>query len=193
MAADADAELREQSLRDGAGGHARRRLARRRALEDVARVVAIVLEDAGEIGVTGTHPRDRAFARSAGASASRGAGSMISCQFFQSRLRMSIAIGPTRASRRRVRRRGISTASVLDLHAAPATVALLASRELGVDVRRKQRQASGHAFEHAHEGLAVRFACGGETEDHAVNLSAPPSVRMAARRAARSLLLTVQA
>ena len=46
-----DAELVEQAARDGARGDARRRLARRRALEDVARVVAIVLEDAGEIGV----------------------------------------------------------------------------------------------------------------------------------------------
>ena len=50
-------------LQIAAGGDARGRLARRRALEDVARVVAIVLEDAGEVGVTGTHARDGALAR----------------------------------------------------------------------------------------------------------------------------------
>ena len=80
-------------LQIGAGGDARRGLARRRALEDVARVVAVVLEDAGEVGVAGTHARDGALARGVRRRASRGAGSMISCQFFQSRLWISIAIG----------------------------------------------------------------------------------------------------
>ena len=41
----------------------------------------------------GPHARDGAAARRPASSLSRGAGSMISCQFFQSRLRMSIAIG----------------------------------------------------------------------------------------------------
>ena len=51
MAGDADAGLREQLPRNGAGGDARRGLAGARALEDVADVVAAVLGDAGEIGV----------------------------------------------------------------------------------------------------------------------------------------------
>ena len=54
---------REEALADRRRGDARRRLARRRALEDVARVVAVVLEQAGEIGVAGTHARDGALAR----------------------------------------------------------------------------------------------------------------------------------
>ena len=92
VAADANAELVEQPLADRAGGDARGRLARRGALEDVARVVAVVLEQAGEVGVAG--PRTRVTARRRGSgSSSRGAGSMISCQFSQSRLRMSMAIG----------------------------------------------------------------------------------------------------
>ena len=53
---------REEALADGAGGDARGRLARRRALENVARVVAVVLEQSGEIGVAGTHARDGALA-----------------------------------------------------------------------------------------------------------------------------------
>ena len=96
-------------LQIAAGGDARRRLARRRALENVARVVAIVLEHAGEIGVAGTHARDGALARIADR-ASRGAGSMISCQFFQSRLWMSIAIGEPSVSPARTPERN-STAS----------------------------------------------------------------------------------
>ena len=50
----------------GAGGHARGRLARARALEHVAHVVVAVLERAGEIGVAGTRPRDRRAVRAAG-------------------------------------------------------------------------------------------------------------------------------
>ena len=52
----------------------------------------------------------------------------------------------------------------LDLHAPPAPVALLAARELDVDVLGEQRQSGGHAFEHADQGRAVRFASGGEAE-----------------------------
>ena len=76
---------------------------------------------------------------------------------------MSIAIGTPIVSPARTPDR-ISDRVALDLHAAPAAVALLASRELGVDVRREQRKAGGHALENADESLAVRFACGGEAE-----------------------------
>ena len=63
VATDANVELREKTPTDRRGGDARRRLARRRALENVARVVAIVLENAGEIGVAGANARDGAGAR----------------------------------------------------------------------------------------------------------------------------------
>ena len=91
---------------------------------------------------------------------------MISCQFFQSRLRMSIAIG--RADRLAGAHAGQKLDGVpLDLHAAPAAVALLAARELGVDVGREQRNARRHSFENADEGWSVRFAGGGEAKRHA--------------------------
>ena len=61
---------------------------------------------------------------------------MISCQFFQSRLWISIAIGEPRVSPARTPERN-SIGVLLDLHAAPAAVALLAARELGVDVGRR--------------------------------------------------------
>ena len=50
-AADLDAELGEQHLGEGAGRDARRGLAGRGALEDVAQVAAQVLDAAGEVGV----------------------------------------------------------------------------------------------------------------------------------------------
>ena len=53
MAPDLDPELLEQPAGEGARRDARRRLARAGALEDVAGVVAVVLEDADEVGVPG--------------------------------------------------------------------------------------------------------------------------------------------
>ena len=88
---------------------------------------------------------------------------MISCQFAQSRLRISIAIG--RADRLARAHAGEELRGVpLDLHAASAAVALLAASEVRVDVRRRGGGAGGHALEDADKGLAMGFACGGEAE-----------------------------
>ena len=164
--ADGDAELGEQPAADGARGDARRRLARRGALEDVARVVAVVLEDPGQVGVTGARRAcTRALARPSAHRSSRGAGSMISCQFFQSRLRMSIAIGEPSVSPARTPRQELDRVA-LDLHAAAAAVALLAAGELGVDVGGEQGEPGRHAFEHRDERGTVRFAGGGEADGH---------------------------
>jgi hypothetical protein len=54
VAADLDTEFGKQSLGEGARRDAAGRLPRTGALEDVARVDAIVLEDPGEIGVART-------------------------------------------------------------------------------------------------------------------------------------------
>ena len=64
--ADLDAELLEQAPRHGAGRDARRGLARRGALEDVAGIDAIVLEHADEVGVAGPRPGDAPAPRFAG-------------------------------------------------------------------------------------------------------------------------------
>ncbi len=190
MTSDADAELAQEPLADRRRRDARRGLASRGALENVARVVAIVLEEAGEVGVAGAHARDRALARNAGVGVGRGVHDLLPV--------LPVAIADQHRDRRADRLAGADAGQefdgvLLDLHAAPAAVALLAPRELAVDVRRKQRQARRHSFENAHEGRAMRFTGGRETEDHAVNLSALPSVHVAAPRAARSFLLTVQA
>src|SRR5689334_8814218 len=52
----------------------------------------------------------------------------------------------------------------LDLHSSAAAIALLASRQLYVDVSRDERQSGDHAFEYRDEGGTVRFARGGKSE-----------------------------
>ena len=53
---------------------------------------------------------------------------------------------------------------LLDLHAPPAAVALLAARELDVDVLGEEWQARGHSFENGHERVPVGFAGGCEAQ-----------------------------
>ena len=159
MAADAHVELVEKTLTDGRGGDARRRLARRRALENVARVVAIVLENAGEIGVAGPNARDGALAKPGPSAAPRRSlGVVVARRGIHDLLPvLPVAIVDEHRDRRPERLAGAHAGQkldrvLLDLHAAPAAVALLAARELGVDVVRKQRNARRHSFENADEG-----------------------------------------
>ena len=63
MTPNADVELGEQLPADRRRSHPRRRLARRRALENVASVVTIVLENPGEIRVSRPHASHSAPAR----------------------------------------------------------------------------------------------------------------------------------
>src|SRR5437016_6526683 len=60
VAADLDAELLQQQLAHGAAGDPRHSLPRARPLENIARVLTIVLQAAGEIGVPGPGPGDLA-------------------------------------------------------------------------------------------------------------------------------------
>src|ERR1043166_1285488 len=61
--ADADVEFAEKFPADRRGGDACGRLARRRTFENIARVVAVVFENAGEVGVSRANARDGALAR----------------------------------------------------------------------------------------------------------------------------------
>ena len=58
MADDVGFDLAEQLARDGADGDAGRGLTRAGPLEDVADIVVAVLDDAGEVGVSGPRQRD---------------------------------------------------------------------------------------------------------------------------------------
>src|SRR3989442_9950585 len=63
VGADLDVELLEQQLAHGPAGDAGDGLAGAGALQDVARVLAVVLEDAREVGVPRAGPRDLPAAR----------------------------------------------------------------------------------------------------------------------------------
>src|SRR3989442_8195094 len=63
MGADFHPELLEQQLAHRPAGNAGDGLARAGALQDVARVLAVVLEDAREVGVPRAGPRDLPPAR----------------------------------------------------------------------------------------------------------------------------------
>src|SRR5436309_15598113 len=60
VAADFDPELFQQQLAHGAAGDARYGLARAGPLQDVACVLAVVLQAAGQVGVPRPGPRDLA-------------------------------------------------------------------------------------------------------------------------------------
>ena len=186
-----DAELARKRCADGAGGDARRGLARRGALEDVARVVAVVLEDPGEIGVAGPHARDGALAarrsRIVELVARRGVHDLLPV--------LPVAIADehrdrtSRSFRRRARRRGTRRVA-LDLHAPPAAVALLAPRELGV---RRRRRASGRPAGIPSRMLTrawpVGFAGGGEANhSESCQRSSNAAIGDARHRAARAAL-----
>ena len=94
VAGQTDARVREQLPGDGARGHARRRLARARSLEDVAHVRAAVLRHSGEIRMARavacvTGARRAPPASGGGSSVTR----IVYCQFAQSRFSIIIAIG----------------------------------------------------------------------------------------------------
>ena len=63
---------------------------------------------------------------------------------------MSIAIGEPSVSPARTPERNCDGV-LLDLHAAAASVALLAAREVDVDVGGEERQAGRHSFENRDE------------------------------------------
>ena len=79
----------QNALRDCANRHARRRFARAGPLQDVAGIVKVVLDRAGEVGVARTRTRHRLASSAAIAAFDR----QTSVQFFQSVFRMMIAIG----------------------------------------------------------------------------------------------------
>src|SRR3989441_6579750 len=58
--ADFDAKLLQQQLANRATGDPRHRLPGARPLEDVARVLAVVFQGAGQVGVSRPRPRDLA-------------------------------------------------------------------------------------------------------------------------------------
>ena len=163
VAQDRDAELAEQALGHPGHGDARRRLARARALEDVADVAVAVLHGPREVGMPRARPRHRlGRRRPAGGSPT----DMVCFQFSQSRFWMvsvmRAAEGQTPADA------GGDVGLVpLDLHAPAAAVAALAAGEVLVDVLLGEGQAGRAPVDDGGQRLTVGLAGGEEAERHA--------------------------
>ena len=161
MTADLHVELGQEPFADRARRDPRRRFTRRRALENVACVVTIVLEQSGEIRVPGTDARHRAPSRREPASGA--ARRLARGQLFLARRRvhhvlpvLPVAIldahrdGRTDRLSRSYTRQELDGVA-FDLHASAAPIALLPSRELDIHVLGEQGQTGGHSFQHADE------------------------------------------
>ena len=151
-----DAEFAQQRLGQRAHGHARRRFAGAGALQNVARVMEIVLDGARQVGMAGPRPRHR-LALVIGALG----------RFHGKRLSPVLPIpiadqdGHGRADGAGMADAGHDQGAVLlDLHAAAAAVALLAAPQLVVDGAQRYGYAGGKPCERRHEALAMGLSGG---------------------------------
>src|SRR5881396_1428312 len=172
MGPDVDPELFQQHLAHRAARDPRHRLARARPLQDVPRVLAVVLERAGEIGVPGARARD-----------------------LTSPLGFPLCPGGVGLGRHHVLpvlpiavphehrdggAEGLAGAHPrepldlvgFDLHAGAAAVAAHPPLQLGVDALGGQGEAGGDPLEDRHQPPSVRLARRGEAEHHP---TLPPS------------------
>ena len=136
MAQHADAEFAQKRLRQRAHRDARRRLARAGALQNIARVVKIVLDRAGQIGVPGPGPRDRLLLV-------LGALDVLHRQRFGPVLPILVfeQDRDRRADGLRMPHAADDVRAVgLDLHAAAAAEALLAPPQLAIDGLERDRE-----------------------------------------------------
>src|SRR5439155_23432689 len=155
VAQEGDTELVEQSLCHTRHRHARGRLARARALEDVADVVVAVLHGAGQVGVARPRARDLLLLGARLGRADRHRGFPV----------LPVAVGDGERDRAAERRapadaREDADLVALDLHAPAAPVAALAPRQVRVDLALGERQAGRDAVDDGDQGLTVGFALG---------------------------------
>ena len=144
----------EQCFGQRADGHARRGLARAGAFQNVAGVVEIVLDGAGQVGVAGTRARDRLVLV-------LGAVDILHRQRFGPVLPVLVADddGDGRADGLGVAHAGDNFGAVgFDLHAPAAAVALLAAPQLAIDGVERDRDAGGQPRQGRHQALAMRFS-----------------------------------
>ena len=147
---DRDAECEEKLLRHSADGDAHRRLSRARPLQDVADVLTRVLPNAREVCVSGTRRRHLLAVRLA------------------KRRHAFLPVLPIAVLDRERNRRADRLAEAharenshrirFDLHASAAPVALLATRQVTVDVFQSQRKPRWNTLQDGCQRRAVRFA-----------------------------------
>ena len=164
VADDLDVELPQQLPRDRAGGHARGGFARAGALEHVANVGAVVLDDAGKVGMARARPRDDRPCRAGG-----------TCRRLFLGVHRLLPVFPVLVANQQRDRRAERFAGAharkdlglvgLDGHPAAAAVAALAPLQLLGDGVEVESKAGRHAFENGDEALAMRLA-GSEKTQH---------------------------
>ncbi len=172
-----DAERAQERLAQRAARDARRRLARRRALEDVAHVRLLVLLRADEVGVARARqvhlgellldrPRVHPLLP---------VGVVAVCDLQRDRATERAPVADARRDLRRV---------ALDLHPPAAAVAELPARHVLVEVLRAQREAGRQALYDARQPRAVRLPGGDQSKRHTASLFAARSApeRPAPRR-----------
>ena len=147
-------------------GNARSGLPRRGALEDVARNVARILEEPGEIGMTGTRAAHRAAPKSGIALLGRAIHDLPPG--------LPVAIANEHRDRRSDCLASAYAAKKLDLillelHPPPSSVPSLTPRQLGIHMLGEQGQAGGDTLEDRDEGWPVGFTRGCETQ-HSQNI-----------------------
>src|SRR6059036_3126326 len=179
MRTDFDAELVQQHLAYRAAGHPGHRFPGARALQDVARVLAVVLERAREVRVAG--PRTRHLAAPLAPRSVRFGGHHVLPV-------LPIAVPHEHRDGGAERLTGAHAREPLDLvgfdlHPSAAAVAAHAPLQLGVDALGRDGQPGGDPLEDRHEPAPVRFARRREAERH-VDPRLKPRLRTAAEAAA---------
>ena len=169
VADDADAQLGQEGLGQGAGRHAGGRLPGGGPLEDVTGVVEAILLHAR------AGRRGRAGAGSAASRYGPGPGDISCSHFGHSVLPISMATGdprvrPCRTPAIRVRR------VLLEAHPRPAAESEAAPGQFGLDLVHGDGEAGGQTFEDDDEALPVGFA-GGEEAQHGPMLPSGPERR----------------
>ena len=146
----------QQLFGDRAGGDARRGLARRGALEDVAKIAAVVLHPADQIDVPRTRCMHAPLLRLGG----------VDVPHAHRRFPvLEIAIADDDRDRRAERLAAANAADdldliVLDLHPPAAPVAVLAPRHVAIDPLTVEPHARRHAGDDDRQLRAVRLAGG---------------------------------
>ena len=145
-----DAERREKLAANSADRNAHRRLACTRALEDVTRIPAVVLQHARQIGVSGAHCRDPLPRRCAeGIHAIRPVHKVAVHDLQGKRCADGLAKAQSREHEHAIR---------LDLHAPAASIAALAARKLGIELRTRELQPRRQTIDDCRQCRAVRFS-----------------------------------
>jgi len=154
VAANLNANRSQHQLGNGSSGHPRGGFPRRGALQHIACVGQIILQSAGQVGV----PRPRRSHRLM----QRRVASLDRQLLFPI---LPVAIdnldGDRRANRLAVAHPAQHMSLVgLNLHAAAAPIALLATPQLAIHKIQTDRHASRHSRDQRHQRLSVRLSGG---------------------------------